>query len=447
MADFKTKDLEEQMKGKTRCTKCGKILADSNFYTSNSKLNTYTGRTSLCKDCLTNFYISFLEETNDIKISIYKLCELVDFVYLENIYESSLTEAGWNKNFTIVQNGLEVWKKYIKTINSLKNYKGYAFEHGDKIENSNKNLPSIEIIKENNVIEKSKELTDEDLEQKVKDKQNKEDIIRIIGYDPFENEIEEDKSKMYAKLVNMLNEDTQEDEMKISALISIIKGQNQENKINDVITSLSSDTKSIKDNIGTIKSLTDTKEKLNKSILATAKDNKLTDLWSGHKSAGSNTLSGMVKKLKELDLQEAQVNLFDIQTSLGMLQVARLSSQAIVENLNFGDDDLLDMVKFQREKMEFYEKEYIKLKEENRKLKVVCSFNDVDYSKDIFEVEYKDALEYTETDKQLQQEELNNFNNIVKDVLSINTSEYADLKMKEKEEIEKKKILKDVIKE
>jgi hypothetical protein len=130
-----------------------------------------------------------------------------------------------------------------------------------------------------------------------------------------------------------------------------------------------------------------------------------------------------------------------------MLQVARLSSQAIVENLNFGDDDLLDMVKFQREKMEFYEKEYIKLKEENRKLKVVCSFNDVDYSKDIFEVEYKDALEYTETDKQLQQEELNNFNNIVKDVLSINTSEYADLKMKEKEEIEKKKILKDVIKE
>lgn len=447
MADLKIKDLEDHMKGKTRCTKCGKILVDSNFYTSNSKLNTYTGRTSLCKDCLTNFYIAFLEETNDIRISIYKLCELVDFVYLENIYESSLTEAGWNKNFTIVQNGLEVWKKYIKTINSLKNYKGYAFEHGDKIDsNENAEIETDEVSNEISII-KQKELSEEDLEQKVKDKQNKEDIIRIIGYDPFENEIEEDKSKMYAKLINMLNEDTQEDEMKISALISIIKGQNQENKINDVITSLSSNISELKNNIGTIKSLTDTKEKLNKSILATAKDNKLTDLWSGHKSAGSNTLSGMVKKLKELDLQEAQVNLFDIQTSLGMLQVARLSTQAIVENLNFGDDDLLDMVKFQREKMEFYENEYLKLKEENRKLKVVCSFSNVDYSKDIFEADYKDVLEYTDADKKNYNEELQNFNNMVKDVSPINTSEYADLKIKEKEELEKKKILENVMQE
>ena len=128
MADFKTKTLEEQMKGKTRCTKCGKILSETkNFYTSYSRLHTYTGRISLCKDCLTNLYISFLEETNDIRISMYKICELLDFVYLENIYESSLSEAGWNKNYTIVQNGLEVWKKYIKTINSLTNYKGYAF--------------------------------------------------------------------------------------------------------------------------------------------------------------------------------------------------------------------------------------------------------------------------------------------------------------------------------
>lgn len=447
MADLKIKDLEDHMKGKTRCTKCGKILVDSNFYTSNSKLNTYTGRTSLCKDCLTNLYVSFLEETNDIRLSIYKLCQLLDFVYLENIYNTSLPEKGWNKNNTIIQNGLEIWKKYIRIINSLQNYKGYAFEHGDKIDLGGKEeTENNEACNEISTI-KQKELTNEDLEQKVKDKQNKEDTIRIIGYDPFEYEIEEDKSKMYAKLVNMLNEDTQEDEMKISALISIIKGQNQENKINDVITSLSSDTKSIKDNIGTIKSLTDTKEKLNKSILATAKDNKLTDLWSGHKSAGSNTLSGMVKKLKEMDLQEAQVNLFDIQTSLGMLQVARLSSQAIVENLNFGDDDLLDMVKFQREKIDFYEREYSKLKEENRKLKVVCDFNSVDYSEDIFEAEYKDVLEYTEENKKLYNDKLEEFNNMVKNVLPINTNEYGDLKIKEKEEIEKQKILENVMQE
>ena len=71
MADFKTKDLDEQMKGKTRCTKCGTILSNTNnFYTSSSKLHTHTGRVSLCKDCLTNLYVSLLEETNDIKTTI-----------------------------------------------------------------------------------------------------------------------------------------------------------------------------------------------------------------------------------------------------------------------------------------------------------------------------------------------------------------------------------------
>ena len=196
---------------------------------------------------------------------------------------------------------------------------------------------------------------------------------------------------MYAKLINMLDEDSQNDELKNSAIISIIKGQNQENKINDVITILSSDSKSIKDNIGTIKSLTDTKEKLNKSLLALAKDNKISDLYSGHKTVGANTLTGMVKKLKEIDLKEAQVNLFDIQTSNGMLQTARLSAKAIVENLNFGDDDLVDMLKFQKGKLDFYEQEYSKLIEENRKLKAVCSFNDIDYKQEVLETEYYDG--------------------------------------------------------
>jgi hypothetical protein len=452
MADFKTKDLNEQMKGKTRCTKCGKILSDTNnFYTSNSKLHIYTGRLSLCKDCLTDFYVTFLEETNDIRISIYKICELLDFVFLEHIYESSLTEAGWNKNYTIVQNGLEVWKKYIKTINSLKkNYGEYAFEHGDKI-----NL-GISIIDDNNITEdkeniliisQPKELSNEDLEQKVRDKQNKEDIIRIIGYDTFENETEEDKPKMYAKLINMLNEDIQEDELKLGAIISIIKGQNQENKINDVITSLSSDIKSIKDNIGTIKSLTDTKEKLNKSLLALAKDNKISDLYSGHKTVGANTLSGMLKKLKEIDLQNAQVNLFDIQTSMGMLQTARLSAQAQVENLNFGDDDLVDIAKFQREQIDFYEKEYSKLREENRKLKAICSFNNVDYREMVSETEYVDVLKYDDDAIKQQKEDLDNFNNMIENIKPITTMEYIDEVIQEKKEIEKKKIIESVMKQ
>lgn len=429
-------DLEKEMKGKTRCSDCGRILSSSlNFYVSNSIINKHTGRLTLCKDCLVKFLVSLLEENGDVRTSIYKLCRRLDFVYLDNIYESSLAEAGWNKSLSIVQNGIEVWKKYIKTINSLTNYKGFTFECGDQIiSNTEEESEKKEIV-----VTQTKEvkLSEEELEKRVKDKQNKEDIIRIIGYDPFENEVAEDKSKMYAKLINMINEDTQDDELKMSAIISIIKGQNQESKINDVITSLSSDVKQIKDNIGLIKNLTDTKEKLNKSLLALAKDNRISDLYSGQKTVGANTLTGMIKKLKELNLDEAQVNLFDIQTSMGMLQTARMSNKAIVENLNFGDDDLLDMVKFQRGKLETYESEYNKLREENRKMKILCNLNNIDYEEEIFEAEYSESLEYNEAQIEKQEEELEKFDKLVEEVLPITTNEYMDKVINNKKENEK----------
>lgn len=454
--------IEEVMKDYTRCTNCGHILKTNvnNFYTSYSSLYADTGRLSICKNCLTDIFKTYINDFNDIERAIFELCRRMDYVFIKKIYDTSENEAKWNNKMSLEEKGISIWKKYMKNITSLPQYKGYTFKQGETnifSENniSNKELGSYtkieepvtmgnnDIITKNEVIKTNIDLSEEELQQRVQDKKNKEDVIRIIGYDPFENELELDKSKMYAKMVNMLSsdEDGQKDEMKITGIIEIIKSQNQVNKINDIITSLSSDMNSLKDNIGTIKSLTDTKEKLGKSAMLVAKDNKLTDFYSGNKSPGAGTLTGMVKKLKELDLNEAQVNLFDIQTSLGMLQVARLSNKAIVENLNFGDDDLLDMVKFQKGKMEYYEKEYSKLKEENRRIKVICDFNNIDYHEAILDTEYKDILEYGEEEQNEIKDDLEAFNNMVKEVKPLNTIEYADKIIKDKEEIEKQKIL------
>lgn len=433
-------DLDEEMQGKTRCTDCGRILSNANFYVSNSRINTHTKRISLCKDCLTRLYISYLEDTQDIKLSMYKICRILDYYYTDQLYESSYTEAGgWNKDCTLVQNGLEIWKKYIKTINSLTNYKGYSFEHGEVIDNLGE---QTDVNEENNKIA-IQEFSEDDIQKQIRTKKNREDIINIVGYDPFENDLEIDKPKLYAKLVNMLPEDSQDNDMKIGALISIIKSQNQEDRINDLITSLSSDPKTLKSEIGTIKSLTDTKEKLNKSALSLAKDNKISDLYSGNKTAGGNTLTGMLKKIREIDLENSQVNLFDIRTSDGMLQTARLSTKAMIENLNFGDDALLDMVKFQREKMDFYDTEYCKLFEENRKLRVLCSLNDIDYAQEIIETEYKDVLEF---DKDKYEEEYIQLDNKIKEVKPITTMDYIEEVIRDKEEIEKEKILKSITK-
>jgi len=447
MADFKTKDIEEQMKGKTRCTKCGKILANSNnFYTSNSKLNTHTKRTSLCKDCLTNFYVAFLEETNDTRISIYKLCKLVDFVYLENIYESSLTEAGWNKNFTIIENGLAVWKKYIKTINSLTNYKGLTFEHGDKIydnaENSLSLTNDIENKKTIEDIEKSvkpKELTDEEIEKKAIYRQNKIDVIKILGYDPFENELEENKPKMFAMLVNMLSEDIQEDTIKVGATLDVIRTRNQIEKIDDAIVSLNKDTKNIIDNMGSVGSLVKTKQLLSKTLTDTVKENRMVE----HKSAGANAFTGKEKKIKNLDLEAIQVNLYDQETSMGMQQVADISLRASIRELNFGDDTLSEIVKMQTQEIDKIRMDYKGLKEENRRLKSFCNLNKLKYKDYILKEDWQEELLFN---KDEFEKEINNRTEVVKQVSKMSVDEYSEKLQKQKEEEYKNKIKNELIK-
>lgn len=397
-------------------------LSIGNFYSSNSML-AVDGKATICKKCIKDKI-----DYNNIQ-SVYDMLMALDIPFIYDVW------------ITAEKSKKDTFGKYISLIGSLPqhssctSYKQSVFE------------PKGELAKkyvEEKRIEKQGMPDDEYLEFKLNYKKNKDDAIRLLGYDPFEAENENDKPNMYAKLTNMINEDILQDGLKTGAIISIIKSQNQENKINDLITYLSSDTKSLLDNIGTIKSLTDTKEKLNKSTLALAKDNKISDLYSGVKTVGQNTLTGKLKKVRELDLNEAQVNLFDIRTSMGMYQVAQLSVKAQAETLNFGDDDLVDMVKWQKGQIQFYEKEYGKLKEENRRLRVLCSANQLDYRDEILEADWENELEYTENTKIKQEKDLESFNQLVEKILPLSTEEYADKIIKEKEENDKQKILKEI---
>lgn len=404
-------------------------LAISNFYTSNSVM-AVNGKATICKKCIKEKI-----DYNNMQ-TVYDILMAMDLPFNYEVWEKAQKS---NK---------DTFGKYISLINTLPQYNTNTsynqsiFEPTNKASNEN-NEDSKNI--ENNTKNDKKNMTEEEfLEFKLTYKKNKDDTIRLLGYDPFEAENEEDKPNMYANLTNMINEDIINDGLKTSAIISIIKSQNQENKINDLITYLSSDRKSLLDNIATIKSLTETKEKMNKTTLALAKDNKISDLYSGVKTVGQNTLTGKLKKVRELNLDEAQVNLFDIKTSLGMYQVAKLSAQAQMETLVYGDDDLLDMVKFQRGKLEYYENEYSKLREENRKLRVLCKYNGVDYKQELIEVEWKEKLEYGDNEIKQQEQELEEFNKLVETVESLNVDKYAEKVISENEQKEKDRILNEI---
>ena len=329
------------------CTCCGKEKKMSEYYLSYSRIYRAIEKIPVCKQCMLNIYEELYEETNDAKGSIYKLVRLTDMPYLDNIFITSLNSAN--------SRGSNVWKSYAKNI-KMPNYRDFTFDDGETLSES---------IEDNNIEEVQKEvkLTE-------RDKQNENDVIRILGYDPFEKELLEDRKYLFNRLVDMLDDSTLEDNVRLMSVIEIIKGFNQIDKINTSIASMTADTSRMAENTSGIKSLIDTKKSLMTTILKTAEDNGLSLKFNTSKSKGSGTLTGTMKKLQEIGLEEAEVNLFDIQTAEGMKQVADMSHKSIMEQLMWDENDYTEMISFQKEELHKLNRDKDSLEEENRKLKI-----------------------------------------------------------------------------
>lgn len=72
---------------------------------------------------------------------------------------------------------------------------------------------------------------------------------------------------------------------------------------------------------------------------------------SKSKTKGEDTFTGRLRKLKELNLRDADLNGFDIETCKGMQQVADISMAAIIKGLHFSEDEMSDIVATQRQKI------------------------------------------------------------------------------------------------
>ena len=329
------------------CTCCGKEKKIGEYYLSDSRIYRAIKKIPVCKDCILEIYGEIYDETNDAKGAIYKLVRLTDIPYLDNIFTTSLNSAN--------SRGSNIWKAYAKNI-KMPQYRNMTFEDGE----------TLSEVEEENSIEKIQQ----EVNLTERDKQNEKDVIRILGYDPFEKELLEDRKYLFNRLVDMLDDSTLEDNVILMSVIEIIKGFNQIDKINTSIANMTADTFRMAENTSGIKSLIDTKKSLMTTILKTAEDNGLSLKFNTNKSKGSGTLSGTMKKLQEIGLEEAEVNLFDIQTAEGMKQVADMSHKSIIEQLMFDENDYTEMIAYQKEELHKLNRDKDKLEEENRKLKI-----------------------------------------------------------------------------
>lgn len=343
------------------CQYCGKVLRYGEFHVSNDAFNK-TKRARICKSCVEKVVYRIENEDDERKMptkeSILAACEYLDKPFLEDLYASSVNEVA---NSTSNSSKSNAWGAYVKNINSLDQYALMRFSNSDIFKGVNTSLdePEDELPKDQEMLKMYE--------------QNKTDATRLLGYDPFEKESLADQPLLYANLIGYLDAspDANEDRMRVSSIIEIVKGFSHIEKLNDVITSLMKDVKDIDKNIATVKALEDTKNKITTSVLKLAKDNGISLKHSVNGSKGENTLTGMSKRLKDVNLREYEVNAFDIGTCKGMKQVADISHASIIEQIKLDENDYTGMlaeqrtmiVKLQEENEEWQEKARILLRE------------------------------------------------------------------------------------
>lgn len=342
---------------KKTCASCKRnITISSNFYKSYSKFDA-DNHMQICRKCLRESI-----DYNNIQ-TVKDTLTQINRPYIHSIWISSSEEAK-NKN-------QDHFGLYIKTI-QMKDFRDLTWKDSDDVEVTKKASSSPTPSKEKESV--NDELKIEQIESELQDN-NRLDVIKMLGYDPFEFENDRDRRHLYNKLVDFLDEGTLEDGFKLPTVIEIVKTFNQLDKINNTISNMTTDVQSLTTNAGTIKSLIDAKDKLYKSVLALAKDNGISVNHNNNKSKGSGTLSGIIKQLQEKGFEEASVNLFDIETCAGMSQVADISNESIFKQLQFDENDYSAMLIEQREiigdlsgKVTKYEEEIRVLKKELLKL-------------------------------------------------------------------------------
>ena len=358
----KKKVGETTVEEKYVCLHCGKLKKRSEFYVSRDPAVT-VGIAMPCKECAEKIARNYNHKTGEYgdvtKASLQRACEYLDVPFLETLWESAVSQVHDETHEKIRSN---VWRAYIKDVNSLRQYAGMRWRDGDVFKSGGSDVQN----------EKCDNIEDSlNLDVLEEYKTNRKDVIRLVGYDPFANyPVEQDLPVLYAQLISFIDEETKNDGMKMNAVIQIVQAFNQIQKLNDAINELSADTKKLNTNNGTIKQHADTISKLLSGANALAKDNGISLNYNNNKSKGQNTLTGKMKDLDLIGFRAAKINMYDIDYCKGMQQVAEISAKAQVDQIGFDENVMSEINNIRRELVDDLQKQRDKAVERARVLLV-----------------------------------------------------------------------------
>jgi hypothetical protein len=337
------------------CPHCGKTKKRSEFYVSTDPA-VIIGIAFPCKDCsekIARRYDSRTGEYSDMtETSLKSALMYLDKPFIRKLWESAYNEVHGEG---LKQPKKNMWASYIKNVTSLSQYRGDRWRDGD-----------FDDVKVNEEIHSETTTLPQNQEVLEECEKNRKDVIRLIGYDPFDKEAEEDKPLLYAQLIGYIDGDGNNDDMtRTLDSIEMVRGYLQLQKINDMCAQAFANLGKTGQS-GEIKNYMATKKQIADVIKQLAEQSCISQKHNKDAKKGENTWTGKIKMLKDLNLREAENNGFDIGTCRGMQQVLEISDASIMKQLALDESEWSDMVAEQRSTIVKLQSERDVYKEVNR---------------------------------------------------------------------------------
>ncbi len=323
-----------------KCLRCGAEYDNpvGHFYKSNwSELYIKNDKYApLCKKCCNEIY-SNLSNKYSSRTAAIILCYMIDIPFWNTLYDSII------KNNNIFSIGL-----YARQMNE-KQYQFQSFQQ---------TILNGELDKTEKDVQQEKEVR-----WSKQDKQNKQDVIEVVGYDPFEGYKDEDRKFLFNELVKYFDDDIADDTYKLSQIIQIVNNNNQIRNYDILITRLNP----IND-ANDIKNLNSMKTNLVTSNDKIAKENEISVKNRSNKEIGKSTLTYMMKDYREKNIKDAETNYYDQLQSDGTLWAEKMSMKAIKENGFFDENDENEINDLNRQMVFDLQHKVDDLQEDKRKL-------------------------------------------------------------------------------
>lgn len=346
------------------CHYCLKEKKKTEFY-GNTDPRVLTGITFICKDCVRKIALGWDDNRQEFvactKKTVMDALETIDKPFLNSLWDSSYAE--WANTEAKVRR-TTIWDAYIKNV-SMINYRGMRWRDGDIFTTYVEDAKQVAALEMGNTEAAQTLISSQEVDNEFE--KNRKDVIRLLGYDPFEGEKIEDQPLLYSQLIGYLDSggDGNDDIMRTSSAITIVRGFLHNTKLDDKLAKVMANSNS---NASEIKALLDAKKNISATITNLAEQSCLSLKHNKNASKGENTWTGKIKKLRDMDLRAAEVNGFDIGTCRGMQQVLEISDASIMKQLALDESEWSDMVAEQRQTIVDLQKQRDVYREVNRVL-------------------------------------------------------------------------------